>query len=287
MCEDTKFRLERKLSDYTTFLKVLREYEESKIKLEETYSLDCQWIMLENQFSYDINKMASFEYEYNFDSLYFYGTMILDSSIMLDERVKDTFLFIQTELIRRYSCMIHLEKIALKSINDFWVFTGMCSFIADVFMMQNSNENFNLTIMEKKRKKFYEYARNGFDIHPLTDCNFSHPNDALADKCFLVKSNLILVIIYAYLKLNKNSASDFGSILLSEEYIKYDEAGLPIYSKFKYTDTTKFFKIIKTAFGVKNLKSELSQYLCHTGTCEIDCAYIYNRKENKMKLNLR
>jgi hypothetical protein len=141
--------------------------------------------------------------------------------------------------------------------------------------------------MEKKRKKFYEYARNGFDLNPLTESNFSHPNDALADKCFLVKSNLILVMIYAYLKLNKNNASDFGSILLSEEFIKYDDAGLPLYKKFKYTDTAKFFKIIKTAFGVKNLKSDLSQYLCRTGTCEIDCAYIYNRKENKMKLNLR
>ena len=231
--------------------------------------------------------MANFEYEYNFDSLFFYKTMIMDSSIMLDEKVMDTFMFIKTELIRRYSCMVHLEKIALKSIDDFWVFTGICSFLADVFMMQNSNDSFNLTIMEKKRKKFYEYAVNGFDINPLTESNFSHPAEVLADRCFLVKSNLIFIIIYAYLKLNKDNASDFGSILLSEEYVKYDEAGLPKLEKFKYTDTTKFFKIIKTAFGVKNLKSDLGQYLCKTGTCEIDCAYIYNRKENKMKLSLR
>jgi hypothetical protein len=94
MSKDTKFRLGRKISDYTNFMKVLRDFEENKIKLEETYSLDCQWIMLENQFNYDINKMANFEYEYNFDSLYFYNTMILDSSIMIDEKVKDTFLFI-------------------------------------------------------------------------------------------------------------------------------------------------------------------------------------------------
>ena len=79
--------------------------------------------------------MANFEYLYNFDSLYFYRTMILDSSIMIDEKIKDTYLFIQTELIRRYACMVHIEKIAIKSMNDFWVFTGICSFLADVFMM--------------------------------------------------------------------------------------------------------------------------------------------------------
>lgn len=287
MGEDTKFKLERKVNDYSNYFKVLRDFEENKIKLDQTYAYDCQWIFLENQFNYDITDMANFEYEYNFDSLFFYKTMILDSSIMIDESVKDTFLFIQTEMIRRFSCMVHLEKIALRSINDFWVFTGICSFLADVFMMQNSSDSFNLTIMEKKRKQFYYYAKNGMDINPLTNSNFSHPMEVLADKCFLVKSNLILVMIYAFLKLNKNNASDFGSILLNDDYMTYDKQGAPLLDKFKYTDTTKFFKIIKTAFGVKNLKSELSQYLNQTGTCEIDCAYIYNRKDNKMKLSLR
>lgn len=95
-------------------------------------------------------------------------------------------------------------------------------------------------------------------------------------------------MIYAFLKLNKDNASDFGSILLGDNYVKYDEiTGLPKMDSFKYTDSNKFFKNIKTAFGVKNLKNELSQYLHSTGTCEIDCAYIYNRKENKMKLSLR
>ena len=77
--------------------------------------------------------------------------------------------------------------------------------------------------MEKKRLKYYEYARNGFDKNVLTNVNFSHPVDALADKCYLLKSNLILVMIYAYLKLDKDNADDFGSILLSMDYVKYDK----------------------------------------------------------------
>lgn len=94
MGDDVKFKLERRISDYKKFIKVLRDFEENKIIIEETFSLDCQYIFLENQFNYDINKMANFEYEYNFDALYFYNTMILDSNIMIDEKVKDTYLFI-------------------------------------------------------------------------------------------------------------------------------------------------------------------------------------------------
>lgn len=89
--------------------------------------------------------------------------MILDSSIMLDEKEKDIYLFIQTEIIRRYSCMVHLEKMAIKKLDDYWVFIGICSFLADVFMMQNSSDSFTLTIMEKKRKQYYFYVKNGLD----------------------------------------------------------------------------------------------------------------------------
>lgn len=42
--------------------------------------------------------------------------MILDSSILVDEKDKDTSLFLRTEIVRRYSCMLHLEKIAIKSV---------------------------------------------------------------------------------------------------------------------------------------------------------------------------
>jgi hypothetical protein len=41
MGEDTKFRLERKVTDYKNFMNVLRDFEENKIKLEESYSLEC------------------------------------------------------------------------------------------------------------------------------------------------------------------------------------------------------------------------------------------------------
>jgi hypothetical protein len=287
MGKDTKFKLERKIGDYSNFLQVLRDFEQNRIKIDETYTLEYNYIFMENQFNYDITKMANFEYEYNFDALYYYKTMILDSSIMIDEKVKDTFLFIQTEMIRRYSCAVHLEKVAIKTIDDFWIFVGICSFLADVFMMQNSTDSFNLTTIEKKRKKYYSYAKNGLDINPLTDSNFSHPVEALADKCYLLKSNLILQMIYAFLKLNKDNASDFGSILLSDEYVTYDSNGAPNLKKFRYTDSNRFFKIIKTAFGVKNLKGVLNQYLNQTGTCEIDCVYIFKKSDNKMKLNLR
>ena len=95
-------------------------------------------------------------------------------------------------------------------------------------------------------------------------------------------------MIQSMLKLNKDSSLELGTILLQDNYVKYDEiTGTPLMDTFKYTDTKRFFKLIKTAFGVKNMKNDLQQYLAHTGTTEIDCAYVYNRKENKMKLSLR
>lgn len=142
--------------------------------------------------------------------------------------------------------------------------------------------------MEKKRKKYYEYVKSGLEINPLTQPNCAHPGEILADRCFIVKSNLILLMIQSLLKLGKDSSVELGTILLQDGFVRYDETtGNPIPESFKYTDTKRFFKLIKTAFGVKNMKTDLWQYLGHTGTTEIDCAYVYNRKENKMKLSLR
>jgi len=90
--------------------------------------------------------MANSSYLYNFDSPCFYNTMILDSSILIDDKDKDTSLFLQTEIVRRYSCMLHLERIAVKSINDYWLFIGISSFLADVFVMHNSADSFTLAI---------------------------------------------------------------------------------------------------------------------------------------------
>lgn len=62
MGSETKFKLERKISDYSNFLKTLLEFEENRLKLNDSHCMDCQWIFLENQFNYDITHMANFEY---------------------------------------------------------------------------------------------------------------------------------------------------------------------------------------------------------------------------------
>jgi len=65
-------------------------------------------------------------------------------------------------------------------------------------------------------------------------------------------------MIQSMLKLNKDSSLELGTILLQDNYVKYDEiTGTPLMDTFKYTDTKRFFKLIKTAFGVKNMKNDL------------------------------
>ena len=71
--------------------------------------------------------------------------------MLLDSKSIDTNLFIKCETLRRYACAAHLWKIAIYSHNDYWVFFGICSFVADVFMLLNSEEMLSMAIMEKKK----------------------------------------------------------------------------------------------------------------------------------------
>lgn len=282
--KETAYHIERKVEDQSEFLKKLRDFETEKLKLASSFSEKCQWIILDNFFLYDLDEIAELEYTFKNSSFFFYSTMILDSALIPDSNSLDTNLFIQSEIIRKFALTIHTEKLALESINDFWYISGASSFIADIFIMLNSNDNFNLAIMDKKRKKYYSYVEKGRDLNPLMNTNFMHPAEAFSDHCYNVKANLIFTLVFSMLKLTKNTAAGFASLMLNEDYVRLDKNGKNV---VRFTGSDRVFKKIKVAFGVKNLKSDLFQYLFKTGTCELDCAYIYNRKENKMKLSIR
>lgn len=119
------------------------------------------------------------------------------------------------------------------------------------------------------------------DLISLLRPNFFHPAEAFYDECYILKSTLIFYLMYSHLKLSITNIADFISLPLIER----TEQSKPSSTIFK--DTKHFFKKVRITFGVKNLKSNLSQFLYNTGCTEFDCVYSYNRKENKMKLTLR
>lgn len=282
--KETLYQIERKIEDHSTFLKKLMDFETDKLKLGKSYSKEFEWIILDNFFLYDLDEIAEFKFIFKNQGLFFYNTMILDSALLPDSNSKDTNLFTQAEIVRRFSLTLHTEKLALQDINDFWYVTGISSFIADIYVMINSDDNFNLAIMDKKRKQYYSYVEAGQDLNPLMKTNFMHPSEAFIDDCYNLKSNLIFTLIFSMLKLTKNTAAGFASLMLNEDFTRDIGNGK---RGVRFTGSDRVFKKIKVAFGVKNLKSDLHQYLFKTGTCELDCAYIYNRKENKMKLSIR
>lgn len=67
-----------------------------------------------------------------------------------------------------------------------------------------------------------------------------------------------------------------------EEYWDSQKKGSVI-----YMDTRKAYKRIRVHFGIKDLKANLQQFLSCTGTSELDCAYTYDKKGNRMKLIIR
>ena len=281
--KEIAYRVKRNYKNFSSFFSRLKDFETDRLKLDKFHSLHYNWVILENFFSYDLNRIAESEFIYKYNSFFFYNTIVLDSSILADNRVKEISLFMETEIIRRFACVIHIDYLAIKSIKDYWMFIGLTSFVADVYVLLNSSENQFSSILEKKRRKYYEMVENGFDINPIMKPNFSHPSEIFCDECYTLKCNLILMLVFSYLKLSKSNAGAFASIFLGD---KYDTEAIKsnMQKPIEFTDTHRFFKSIKRAVGFTNLKSILHQYLFNTGITEVDCAYIYYRKENKVKL---
>lgn len=147
--------------------------------------------------------------------------------------------------------------------------------------MVYSNELFTQYVFEAKKRAYYNLVRQGKDVNPLTVPNFMHPAEAAFDYCYNLKCCLIFHMIFAYLKLTKSTVGDFANLFLGKE--ESDDPLKPVV----YMDTRKAYKKIKLTFGIKHLKANLQQFLQATGCSELDCAYTYDRKGNRMKLIIR
>lgn len=230
---------------------------------------------------YSAAKIAKMEFCYSFDTPYFYDTVILDSTILLDKKSLDTDLFIQCDMVRRLAATLHLDKIAMKNFGDFWMYFGICCFIGDAFLMLESSDMYWMNVMEHKRARYYKFVEHGKDVNPLTNPFLMHPAEIYFDECLILKSNLIFSMIFSFIKQRKNLGDLAGILLSGDHYFN------PKTKTVRYVDSSTMFKKIKLTFGIKNLKHHLSKFLSNTGTVEIDAAYSYNRKDNKMKFSIR
>jgi len=275
------YRLERVADSFSIFLSKLQQFEKAQLKLDKPLSPNLTWVILDNQLSYDIMKIAELDFSYRYDSLFFYDTMVLDSSLLIDPKCKDTNLFAKCDIVKQFASVIHLWKLALKGFGDYWLYFGICSFIADIYLMVFHSDMLSMMIQEKKRKIYYRMVREGKDVIPLMKPSIMHPAELFFDSCYLIKSNLIFSMIFSFIKLRKSEVGDLAGILLKDDFFDADS------SKVLYTNSNKIFKRIKLTFGIKNLRHHLHQYLYNTGIAELDVAYSYNRKENKMKVSIR
>jgi hypothetical protein len=278
------FRVHTTQRDHIEFLNKLYEFEEKKLGLSKSMIEEYQWLYLDSDDYYPLEETTNNRFVYRGDCSFFYKTVVLNSGIVIDKKSLDTHLFNQCEAVLRYSYTLHLERVAPKSHNDYWIFTGSAQFAADVFLMVNSpDELFTQYVLEKKRRAYLEMVGQGKDVNPLNMPHFSHPSESCFDLCYNLKSCLVIHLIFSSLKLNKLRVSDLTLIFLGEEY--YDESKKP--AQMAYTDTKKIFKKIRQGFGIVNLKSNLEQFLMNTGTAELNCDYTHNRKDNRIKITIR
>ena len=93
-----------------------------------------------------------------------------------------------------------LEKIAVKSLNDYWIFTGLAQYLADMYLMLNSSELFAQHVFESKKRVYYQMVKNGKDVNPLNLQNFMHPAEAVLDTCYNLKCCLVFHLIQVQIK---------------------------------------------------------------------------------------
>lgn len=279
--KNLSYRVLNTISDHVAFFNRLIEFEEDILRIDLSKRAEVSWVYLDCVVNYSIENTVSNDFVYRGDSLFFYNTVVLDVGIVIDKKCMDTNYFNQCEVVLRYMYTLHLDKLAIKSHNDYWIFTGACQFIADVYLMIYSNEFFFQHVFENKKKLFYRLVEEGKDINPLNSPDFMHPAEVCNDACYNLKACLIFHLIFAYLKLSKSTAGDLASIFLFEDYDSDTSAAHKLVS---YVDTNKAYKKIKHLFGITNLKVNLQQFLINTGTSELDCAYTYDKKGKRIKM---
>lgn len=279
--KNLSYRVQNNEMDHISFFNRLLEFEDDVLKLDHTNRDDFTWLYMDIYSNYSIKETVNNEFVYRGDCLYFYKMVVLDCGIVIDKKSMDTFNFNQSEAVLRFMYSLHLDKLALKSLEDFWIFSGASQFIADVFLMIYANDLFTQHVFEMKKRRYYKLVAQGKDVNPLSNPNFMHPSEASLDHCYNLKSCLIFHMISAYLKLSKATVSDFASLFLQHNYCDETKKS-PVY----YTDTKRAYKKIKLTFGIKIMK-DLQQFLQFTGCSELFCEYTHDKKGNRIKLSIR
>lgn len=278
------FRVHTTERDHIEFLNRLYEFDLQKLRLKNSMIEEYQWLYLDSDDYYPLEETTNNRFVYRGDCSFFYKTVVLDSGIVIDKKSVETHLFNECEAVLRYSYTLHLERIAPKSHNDYWIFTGSAQFAADMFLMVHStDELFTQYVFEKKRRAYLEMVTQGKDVNPLNVPHFSHPSESCFDQCYNLKSCLVFHLMFSSLKLTKHRVSELTPMFLGEEY--YDENRKP--HPMSYTETKKVFKKIRHDFGTVNLRANLEQFLQNTGTAELNCDYTHNRKDNRIKITIR
>ena len=280
--KNLSYRVQNNEADHVAFFNRLYEFEDDVLRLDRVHRDEYTWMYMDSVSNYSIRETVNNEFVYRADCLYYYKTVVLDCGIVIDRRSMDTYSFNQSEAILRYMFSLHLEKVALKSLDDYWIFSGASQFIADVYLMVYGNDLFTQHVFEMKKRKYYKMVSQGKDVNPLSNPNFMHPSEASMDQCYTLKCCLIFHMIYAYLKLSKSNVGDFANLFLQQPYCDDTAKKSAVY----YMDTKKAYKKIKLTFGIKIMK-DLQQFLQYTGCSELYCEYTHDRKGNRIKLSIR
>ena len=127
MCQskNMSYRVQNTESDHISFFTRLLDFEMDVLKLQNSTKEEFQWVYLDTVDNYTIKDTISNNFVYRGDCLFFYKTVILDCGIVVDKKSLDTYAFSQSEIILRFLYTLLLEKIAVKSLNDYWIFTGL------------------------------------------------------------------------------------------------------------------------------------------------------------------
>jgi hypothetical protein len=155
--------------------------------------------------------------------------------------------------------------------NSLWILTGISSFIDDVMAHHVNGQADILYFLNEKKERYFEMVQTGQERYRLTLPHFFSPNQIYSDKGFCLKSNLAFICIAGFLKLKIDNYSSLFAIFNKENELS----------------TFSFLKSLKTVYRIKNLKRQISSIIDQTGYIRLDLNYFFNRKDNKLYINIK
>lgn len=196
--------------------------------------------------------------------------MINSEFFLIDKFLESNFFNIAAFLKYKFLSK-SVDHIRFTDQNSLWILTGITSYIDDVLAHYVNGQADAVFFLNEKKDRYFEIMQAGQERYRLTLPHFFSPNQIYADTCFWLKSNLAFICIAGFLKLTIDNYSSLFAIFNKEIELS----------------TYEFLKALKMIYRIKNLKRQISSIIDQTGYLRLDLNYYFNRKDNKLHINIR